>query len=75
MEYVARIFIGAGGTWAKGETKDQAVKNCINRAISDWSGIYDMKRALDEKALRVKIYKDGGTNDFEDDTYLETVTP
>ena len=67
MKYLAKTFIGAGGTWAKGETKDQAVKNCIKQAISDWSGLYDIKRAVREHAVEVHVYKD--------DTFLETVTP
>jgi predicted SpoU family rRNA methylase len=75
MQYLAKINIGAGGTWAKGETKDEALKNCIKRAIEDWSGIYDIKRAIKEHEVDVKIYKDGGTDSFEDDTYIETVTP
>ena len=75
MAYIARMFIGAGGSWARGETKDEAVKRCVKLAVSDWSGLYDMKRALKEKALEVNVYEDGGTDSFDDDTYLETVTP
>jgi hypothetical protein len=75
MAYIARMFIGAGGCWQRAETKDEAVRLCVRRAIEDWSSLYDMKRALKEKALKVSIYEDGGTDSFDDDTYLETVTP
>jgi len=68
------MTIGAGGTWQKGATKEEAVNGCVKRAIEDWSGLYDIKRAVKEGAAKVHLYKDGGTDSFDDDTYLETVT-
>jgi len=74
MIYLARVFIGAGGSWAKGKTKDAAVKRCIQIAIEDWSGLFDIKEAVKAGEFKVHIYEDGGTDSFADDTYIETVT-
>jgi hypothetical protein len=73
MIYVARMFVGVGGTWQKGETKQDAVKKCVQRAIEDWSGLYDIKGAVKAGVVEVHIYEDGGTDSFDDDTYIETV--
>ena len=75
MSYIARISVGAGGSWARGETKEGAINKCVQIAIRDWSSLYDMKKALRERAMRVNVYEDGGTDSFEDDTFIETVTP
>jgi hypothetical protein len=74
MTYLAKMTIGVGGCWQRAETKDEAVRLCVRRAIEDWSGLYDIKRAVKEGEAKVNIYKDGGTDSFDDDIYLETVT-
>ena len=72
--YLARIGIGAGGTWQKGTSKHEAVRKCVSRAIEDWSSLYDLESAQKAGQLEVDLYLDGGTESFDDDTYIETVT-
>ena len=74
MEYLARVNIMGGGSWQKADTKMEAVRGCIQRVREDWSHLFDIDAALEAGELKVNLYKDGGTDSFEDDEFIETVT-
>ena len=72
--YLVKMNIGAGGSWAKGETKEAALLKCFEIAKQDWSGLYDLDAAQKAGALVANVFEDGGTDSFEDDTFIEAVT-
>jgi hypothetical protein len=65
MTYLAKMTIGCGGSWAKGETEEEAIKRCIEYAKVDWSFLYKI-----EGEVELAIFKDGGADSFEDDTFI-----
>ena len=74
MIYLARINLGAGGTWQKDPDKNTAIRKCVQRAKEDWSSLYDLDAAQTAGELKVNVYEDGGTDSFDDDIFIETVT-
>jgi|5_EtaG_2_1085323.scaffolds.fasta_scaffold14729_6 hypothetical protein len=72
FKYCARVTIGGGGSWAQANTKEEAVKNLIHIAHEDWRSLLDIKKAWKAGEMRVAVFEDGGTDSWDDDTYLET---
>ena len=74
MRFIARVFIGAGGSWARGETTTVAADNVLRIAKQDWSGLFDVEQAIRDGQLEIHLYEDGGTDSFDDDTFIKTIT-
>ena len=41
-DILAVCMIGAGSSWGRAETVDEAVRNCKNSLEQDWGSIYDL---------------------------------
>jgi len=67
--YLAKMQVGAGGSWAKGATEDEAMKRCLEIAKVDWKGLYRL-----EGPYEMAIFEDGGTTSFADDKFLHLAT-
>ena len=42
QDWLAHIPIGAGGTWARGEDREETIRRCLRMCKSDWSSLYDL---------------------------------
>lgn len=42
QEFLAVCMIGAGSSWGRASTQDEAVEFCTDSIISDWGSIYKL---------------------------------
>lgn len=68
MKYCARLRIGNGGSWARGDTPDAAALKCLRIAQADWNGLY----AIPDDTP-IPVYMDSGTGNFDDDVFFKAI--
>lgn len=69
--WIARVNIMGGGCWYRShEGEDEALRGLRRQLKQDWSRLFDIDAAL-KAGIKVGLYKDGGTESFEDDEFVE----
>jgi len=72
--WLARVNIMGGGCWHRShESKAEALRGLRRQLLADWSHLFDIKAALKE-GIEVGVYKDAGTDSWDDDEFIETAT-
>jgi hypothetical protein len=69
----AEMRIASGGEWVMRETEYEAVTDLIINTLHNWSHLFDVKRAAQERGVVINLYDDAGTDRHEDDTYIKTI--
>ena len=72
--WLAKCNVMGGGCWSRShDSKAEALRGLKRQLKADWSGLFDIDKALKE-GIEVGIYKDGGTSSWDDDEFIETAT-
>ena len=53
--YLAVILIGAGSSWARMASKDDAIKSVCKILKSDWSSLYKLKKGTEVNVTVVNV--------------------
>lgn len=70
--WLAKCNVMGGGSWSRShEGKDEALKGLREQLLDDWSHLFDIRDALKD-GIEVAVYKDGGTDSWDDDEFIET---
>ena len=51
-DFLAFVNIMGGGSWARNESKSQAIRSCLNITVCDWSSMFK----LDDNDIHINVF-------------------